>query len=388
MKKSLRFLLASALSFGCAFSAVADDFDYITGEWNFHFFNLMGENVTEDVENDTHGIEENVAYYAELSGSIVKFVPTDEAYDVLVADYDMISGTLTFSKCKVDPDSHWMYNDWQLPFVNEADVAKADDVDKLTFVESITASYDKTSGTLSFEKLEGLAFGKMTDEGRLSYYISACENITGQQKTAEAPAETSPVAGVWYFQFDDHYSASYSTGVQNIATRTYIVGSLVKFEADYGFNYPFTATYDAASGDLTFEKVLVNDTGYARIYQCVYTNADNTDNMADLNYVESISAVYDETEQLYTFPEKSGIAYVSYLYGTEGSDGTTPDYLKAYDINSIARTPQDINLGIAGVSVENAPVRYFNLEGIEISNPSPGAVYIRCQGSDVKKVRL
>lgn len=36
--------------------------------------------------------------------------------------------------------------------------------------------------------------------------------------------------------------------------------------------------------------------------------------------------------------------------------------------------------------VENAPVKYFNLQGMEVVNPQAGSIVIRQQGSDVKKV--
>ncbi|MDE6310072.1 MAG: starch-binding protein, partial [Muribaculaceae bacterium] len=46
----------------------------------------------------------------------------------------------------------------------------------------------------------------------------------------------------------------------------------------------------------------------------------------------------------------------------------------------------------AGVSLveadENAPVRYFNLQGIEVRNPQPGQPLIRVQGSQITKVVL
>ena len=34
----------------------------------------------------------------------------------------------------------------------------------------------------------------------------------------------------------------------------------------------------------------------------------------------------------------------------------------------------------------NAPVEYFNLQGVKVANPAEGGIYIRRQGSDVKKI--
>ncbi len=37
------------------------------------------------------------------------------------------------------------------------------------------------------------------------------------------------------------------------------------------------------------------------------------------------------------------------------------------------------------ISDADAPVRYFNLQGIETANPAPGNIYIRVQGKNVTK---
>ena len=43
--------------------------------------------------------------------------------------------------------------------------------------------------------------------------------------------------------------------------------------------------------------------------------------------------------------------------------------------------------GINDVVVdENAPVEYFNLQGVRVANPERGGIYIRRQGTNVAKV--
>lgn len=44
--------------------------------------------------------------------------------------------------------------------------------------------------------------------------------------------------------------------------------------------------------------------------------------------------------------------------------------------------------GIEGVEADDAPVRYFNLQGIEIAEPAPGQIVIRRQGQSTTKVRF
>ena len=43
--------------------------------------------------------------------------------------------------------------------------------------------------------------------------------------------------------------------------------------------------------------------------------------------------------------------------------------------------------GIADIATDdNAPVEYYNLQGIRVDNPVPGTLYIRRQGSEATKI--
>ena len=54
------------------------------------------------------------------------------------------------------------------------------------------------------------------------------------------------------------------------------------------------------------------------------------------------------------------------------------------EFNGITDTPET---GINDVVVdENAPVEYFNLQGVRVANPERGGIYIRRQGTNVAKV--
>ena len=46
------------------------------------------------------------------------------------------------------------------------------------------------------------------------------------------------------------------------------------------------------------------------------------------------------------------------------------------------------NTGVDDVTVndENAPVEYYNLQGVRVENPAPGQLYIKRQGSKATKV--
>lgn len=78
-------------------------------------------------------------------------------------------------------------------------------------------------------------------------------------------------------------------------------------------------------------------------------------------------------------------------------NGTTTDPL-TFTVGESKNGPQRImymiityskagGSGVATIAVdENAPVKYFNLQGMEVVNPKAGSIVIRKQGSDVKKV--
>ena len=48
--------------------------------------------------------------------------------------------------------------------------------------------------------------------------------------------------------------------------------------------------------------------------------------------------------------------------------------------------PASINEIAADIDNSNAPVEYYNLQGIRISEPAAGTIVIRRQGTDIKKI--
>lgn len=48
-------------------------------------------------------------------------------------------------------------------------------------------------------------------------------------------------------------------------------------------------------------------------------------------------------------------------------------------------TPSGVE-NIEAVVDENAPVEYFNLQGVRVANPAEGGIYIRRQGNKVSKI--
>lgn len=70
-----------------------------------------------------------------------------------------------------------------------------------------------------------------------------------------------------------------------------------------------------------------------------------------------------------------GVATKVYIYSKSGG-------INFYDFKF---TPGNGDSGIAAIAAENAPVEYFNLQGVRVDNPANG-LYIRRQGNNVTKV--
>lgn len=84
-----------------------------------------------------------------------------------------------------------------------------------------------------------------------------------------------------------------------------------------------------------------------------------------------------------TFPDDDGYrlqpSFANYLEGLP-ADGNTH--------GKFCVTLPEAYSGIAdGIADENAPVEYYNLQGVRVSNPSNG-IFIRRQGSKVEKIAL
>ena len=59
-------------------------------------------------------------------------------------------------------------------------------------------------------------------------------------------------------------------------------------------------------------------------------------------------------------------------------------------MESVIKLPSnwdDSGAGVEGITVdENAPVKYFNLQGVEVANPEAGQLVIKKQGSKAEKM--
>lgn len=118
----------------------------------------------------------------------------------------------------------------------------------------------------------------------------------------------------------------------------------------------------------------------------------------------------DETEDYYLcsarMASSGGVSMSKTVEGTLSNNGQTLTYNNTWSVIALYKTgnslrwygliePAVINFTLAGAGVEdniiaadnsNAPVEYYNLQGIRINEPAAGSVVIRRQGTEVSKI--
>lgn len=110
-------------------------------------------------------------------------------------------------------------------------------------------------------------------------------------------------------------------------------------------------------------------------------------------YAEYLQEIYDFMEEkgqpFSTYNPETGVFQVNKVVFDINAACTS-----AYSWNGVEFTtatitlPEEVVNGVVGITFDNseAPVEFFNLQGIRVNETSAGNVYIRRQGSDVQKV--
>lgn len=75
------------------------------------------------------------------------------------------------------------------------------------------------------------------------------------------------------------------------------------------------------------------------------------------------------------------------FFTNNGDESKKTQANEAVDGKHYTPTNDDVT-GIENITVENAAVEYFNLQGVRVANPSEGGIYIMRQGSKTSKIRF
>ncbi|MDE7444030.1 MAG: chitobiase/beta-hexosaminidase C-terminal domain-containing protein [Muribaculaceae bacterium] len=108
-----------------------------------------------------------------------------------------------------------------------------------------------------------------------------------------------------------------------------------------------------------------------------YVNYASTDEAVDGKLTQY--PIYSKWNYHYTAPE-GGVVKVQIL-----SNGSTTKYLDNFFVCCADKEGSGVDSIEAGVVDENAPVEYYNLQGVRVENPSNG-IFIKRQGAKATKV--
>lgn len=182
----------------------------------------------------------------------------------------------------------------------------------------------------------------------------------------------------------------------NETTNTYSMPNFLGYGVDYNFKLgALNETYGAYDIEVLNA---VNSFPEYSSYTLVgaadksgkFVAADGTSKAYQLDLLELYESPYSSVfpPELPDYPNYSLqlVCYTTIIEVAEDGStttGTTDDFYLTVDL-------PEPTAGIGNVAIDNvdanAAVRYYNLQGMEIVNPEAGNVYIRRQGSQVRKI--
>jgi hypothetical protein len=193
--------------------------------------------------------------------------------------------------------------------------------------------------------------GKYTD----GFYVGTYDNITAQEVEVEIE-ENKNAAG--YFRVVDPFEALYPNYIHDKTHKHYL----------YVDATDETCVYVEASASGI-------DMGYGMgcIDSVVYEYAGSGYNLTEYY------GTWDKETNEITLPAKA-----VYLGEENYKEGYL--YTANADTTFSLKLPESYGAGVKSITVDdNAPVEYFNLQGVRIANPEAGQLVIRRQGSNVTK---
>lgn len=261
-------------------------------------------------------------FEATLEGTTVRFESSGSEYNIVAEFTD--ETTLTFKQVAVGSTTS-TYVLTQSPYVNTAGV---DDLEELT-EQAFTATYDADKGTITFPENSGLRYGFFSQAGELSYWDDAFDFVTAIQGAASGePALTISNMGSYYDE--------------ETATLQVVI------------------VYDAA-----------NLPADAQVY-AIITDENDSENVFTELLEES--PAYIELTELAEGAYKFNVMLVAI------------DAEEEIICTSEEKTLEAAVGGIGDITVDGAPVRYFNLQGVELSEPAAGTTVIRVRGNKATKI--
>jgi DNA/RNA endonuclease YhcR with UshA esterase domain len=250
-------------------------------------------------------------------------------------------------------------------------------------VKGTLEAYNSTTGIKNTEYISGLS-ATVTDYATLKEWIAA------------APA------GLKQGRVTGNVSVIYQNGsnlyIKDSSATILVYGELTNTYKNGDVLTGITGTYQKTSAGVP-EFIPVADsfgtaTSGTEVAPEVLAVEDLATDMIN-NYVEidKVKLVAAEVANNYTATDETGSVVVYNKFGltiTEGENITVKGFVGIYS-NTLQIMPIEVSAasGVENVNVNdaNAPVEYFNLQGVKVANDNlSNGVYIRRQGTSVSKV--
>lgn len=160
------------------------------------------------------------------------------------------------------------------------------------------------------------------------------------------------------------------------ANGVYTISNFLNSGATLSFTFP-----QGTKSDMTFTGSTIKDYEWDG-YMYTYLNADCTITLTDGTSMSfSMPYLYEDASYVETLENEASKYYGVICVGGYYGDGEN-DYAEFY----VTFYFNSETSGIADVAVdENAPIEYYNLQGLRVDNPTNG-LYIRRQGNNTTKV--
>ncbi|MCC8177007.1 MAG: hypothetical protein LUC85_06960 [Bacteroidales bacterium] len=319
-----------------------------------------------------------VSYYNNGSSTNVQFYPTAyEATDAPVVSQcadpvftpgsgDVASGTVVTVSCKTE-GATFVYT------IDDGEVLTADFPFTYTVTQDVVIEGYATKTGLDDSNVVTAAYTVVTAVSDV-FVSASCTDVEGVTITNQDPTADLPSSGG-------------SSATLNCVGKTF-EGST----CDLQFQYVNGGSYSCVFADgLRWYKsqtfTVTPHTGYTILGIELNTTAQS--------YVQSITVnLYDSTTEQYVAAseacvldkEKNMITWAGEVAKNQAIQAVASAQIR---LNYIKVTTTDGSNGVSDIIVDgnaNAPVEYYNLQGLRVTNPTAGQLLIRRQGSNVSKI--
>ncbi len=149
----------------------------------------------------------------------------------------------------------------------------------------------------------------------------------------------------------------------------FFVSTLLQYSGSYGVTFDYEDGVALAYEAITYDET--SSSGSPFYLQTLYYGTDGKLS----SYEKSVEAIANDDRTVYTLPD-----YWAHLsdggYGFGRNNSGTITISESAGVDNI----------LSDVDNSKAPVEYFNLQGIRVSQPAAGTVVIRRQGTNVSKI--